>query len=186
VPISGRFIDDSSNLGYAFCVYPHARILAFAAVLAFSASTSGFAQPAPQIVPLNSPQLWQRLEFNITNVPAFGNPFDPDSIRLDATFTLPSGQTTTVPAFWYQAYRRSLSGGYESDAPTGAPGCGFATHRPRAAAIRFPSPFGRMTRFPARRFWQTSACQRMCRRPASVTPASRRAGNIFKPVTASP
>ena len=55
-------------------------------------------------------------------MPAFGNPFDPDSIRLDATFTLPSGQTTTVPAFWYQAYQRSLSGGYESDAPTGAPG----------------------------------------------------------------
>lgn len=80
------------------------------------------AQPAPQIIQLMPAQSWQRLEFTITNVPAVSNPFDPDLIRLDATFTLPSSKTVTVPAFWYQAYQRSLSGGYESDALVGPPG----------------------------------------------------------------
>ena len=84
-------------------------------------SISG-AQTAPQIIQLLPAQAWQRLEFTITNVPAVSNPFDPDVIRVDATFTLPSSKTVTVPAFWYQAYQRSLSGGYESDVPTGPPG----------------------------------------------------------------
>jgi len=75
----------------------------------------------PQIVQLNSAQYWQRLEFQITNVPAASNPFDPDVIRLDATFTLPSGSTIAVPAFWYQGYTRSLSGGNEYDAATSPP-----------------------------------------------------------------
>src|ERR1700690_2740911 len=79
------------------------------------------AQSAPQIIQLNSAQMWQRLEFSVTNVPAASNPFDPDVIRLDATFTLPSGKTMTVPAFWYQNYQRSLSGGYEQDTPVGLP-----------------------------------------------------------------
>jgi len=79
-------------------------------------------EAAPQISPLTSPQLWQRLEFTISNVPAAFNQFDPDSLRLDAAFTLPSGRVVAVPAFWYQAYQRSLSGGYESDAQLGPPG----------------------------------------------------------------
>lgn len=79
------------------------------------------AQAVPQFIQLTSAQLWQRLEFSITNVPAATNPFDPAVIRLDATFTLPSGKTMTVPAFWYQNYQRSLSGGYENDTPVGSP-----------------------------------------------------------------
>lgn len=79
------------------------------------------AQPTPQFIQLNSAQLWQRLEFTITNVPSAINPFDPDSIRVDATFTAPSGRTMTVPAFWYQNYVRSQSGGYEQETPLGLP-----------------------------------------------------------------
>ncbi len=79
------------------------------------------AQSTPQLIQLNSAQLWQRLEFSITNVPAATNPFDPDVIRLDATFTLPSGKTMNIPAFWYQNYQRSLSGGYEQFTPMGSP-----------------------------------------------------------------
>jgi len=78
----------------------------------------GYSQSAPQVTPLTSPQLWQRLEFTVGNVPSVGNPFDPDSIRLDATFTFPSGRAMVVPAFWYQGYQRSLLGGYEQDVPT--------------------------------------------------------------------
>ncbi|HEY4952886.1 MAG TPA: DUF5060 domain-containing protein [Verrucomicrobiae bacterium] len=94
----------------------------------FVAALCGFfhvalqAQVTPRMVQINSAQLWQRLEFGITNVPATSNPFDPDRIRLDATFTLPSGKMMTVPAFWYQDYQRSLSSGNESDTPVGSPG----------------------------------------------------------------
>jgi hypothetical protein len=93
-----------------------AQKLFFAAFLAFI-SVPGFSQP--QFIPVTSPQLWQRLEFKISNVPLVTNPFDPDVIRLDGTFTLPSGRTITVPAFWYQKYVRSLANGYEDDVPTG-------------------------------------------------------------------
>ena len=85
-------------------------------------SARGFSQSTPQISELTPPRLWQRLEFSIGNVPSAGNPFDPDLIRLDATFTSPSGRKTTVPAFWHQDYQRSLSGGYESDVPQGTAG----------------------------------------------------------------
>lgn len=68
-----------------------------------------------QIIQLTPAQTWQRLEFQITNVPIATNPFDPDTIKLDGTFTLPSGKVLTVPAFWYQSYQRNLSGGSEYD-----------------------------------------------------------------------
>src|SRR6185295_9581445 len=79
------------------------------------------AQSPVQIVPLNSPQVWQRVEFRADNVPAASNPFDPDVIRLDATFTSPSGQTRVVPAFWFQGYQRSLQSGSERLTASGAP-----------------------------------------------------------------
>jgi hypothetical protein len=92
-------------------------------LLASFLSFSGWAQTTgPQIVQLTSAQLWERLEFSITNVPAVSNPFDPDVIEVDATFTLPSGRRKVVPGFWYQAYQRSLSGNYEVDTATGSPG----------------------------------------------------------------
>ena len=84
------------------------------------------AQPVPQLVQLNSPQLWQRIEFAVTNVPDSSNPFDPDLIRLDAAFTLPSRKVMTVPAFWFQDYQRELlqdsQGDYESLNALGSPG----------------------------------------------------------------
>ncbi|HVU27333.1 MAG TPA: DUF5060 domain-containing protein [Verrucomicrobiae bacterium] len=80
------------------------------------------AQLTPVISQLNSAVIWERAEFGITNVPTTSNPFDPDVIRLDATFTSSSGKTKTVPAFWYQNYQRAFSGGYESDTPVGLPG----------------------------------------------------------------
>jgi hypothetical protein len=55
--------------------------------------TRGFAQSAPQISRLTSPQLWQGLELGINGVPSVGNPFDPDVIRLDPSFTLPSARS---------------------------------------------------------------------------------------------
>src|SRR6266571_6119382 len=88
-------------------------------MLLVSLMASAFAQP--QVVQLNAAQIWQRVEFRVGNSPSTSNPFDPDIIRVDATFALPSGSTMVVPAFWYQAYQRSLQSGSEkltaSDAP---------------------------------------------------------------------
>src|SRR5581483_11362688 len=89
----------------------------FASVLSLLAR----AQTSPQIQQLTSAQLWQRLEFRISSVPAASNPFDPDRIRVDGTFTLPSGRVVVVPAFWYQNYQRALSAGNESLTSVGLP-----------------------------------------------------------------
>ena len=87
----------------------------------FTGYTSPSVTGPLQIIPLNTAQVWQRLEFQITNVPSASNPFDPAVIRLDATFTAPSGKTMAVPAFWYQPYTRSLSSGNEQDTISGPP-----------------------------------------------------------------
>ena len=82
---------------------------------------SRLAAQTPQIVPLRTPQLWQRAEFRITNAPSAANNFDPDLIRCDATFTAPSGATFAVPAFWFQDYTHALVDGDEKLTPEGAP-----------------------------------------------------------------
>ncbi|MGO8839001.1 MAG: DUF5060 domain-containing protein [Limisphaerales bacterium] len=98
---------------------PIQRLLFFAAVL-----VPGFCQleaQTPEIVPLTQPQLWQRAEFRVDHVPVATNCFDPDLIRLDATFTPPSGRSLTVPAFWYQDFSRALENGSEVLTPAGTP-----------------------------------------------------------------
>jgi hypothetical protein len=75
---------------------------------------------SPRIVPLNQPRLWRCAEFRAENIPAASNNFDPDEIRLDATFTLPSGGRLVVPAFWYQDFTRALVNGSEILTPVGA------------------------------------------------------------------
>jgi hypothetical protein len=92
----------------------------FALVAGMTLATSGFAETLPQLVQLTPAQLWQRIEFRIENIPAAANPFDPNLIRLDAAFTLPSGRQVIVPAFWFQEYQRRLSGGSESISATGS------------------------------------------------------------------
>lgn len=89
--------------------------------LVFSGYTAPTPTGPPAIIQLTPAQGWQRVEFQITNVPVTSNPFDPDVIRLDGTFTFPSGATMVVPAFWYQGYVRNLSGGSELDSETGPP-----------------------------------------------------------------
>jgi hypothetical protein len=76
---------------------------------------------SPQIVQLNTAQLWRRVEFQVNNVPSATNRFDPDVIRLDATFTSPSGGVMIVPGFWFQNYTRSLAAGNEQLATSGSP-----------------------------------------------------------------
>ncbi len=76
---------------------------------------------SPKIVALNAPQLWHLAEFRVENVPTAINNFDPDKIRVDAAFTLPSGRSLTVPAFWYQAFASTMVNGVEVLTPAGVP-----------------------------------------------------------------
>ena len=74
-----------------------------------------------ELISLDLPRLWQRAEFRVDHAPAAANCFDPDQIRLDASFTPPSGRRLTVPAFWYQDYSRVLVHGAEILTPIGGP-----------------------------------------------------------------
>ncbi len=82
---------------------------------------AGLAAQTLQITPLRPPQLWQRAEFRVEHAPVAENNFDPDQIRLDATFTAPSGAQSVVPAFWFQDYTRTLVDGAEALTAVGAP-----------------------------------------------------------------
>jgi hypothetical protein len=93
------------------------------------------AQSAPQVVQLSSAEVWQRIEFKILNVPTSANPFDPEMIRVDATFALPSGKVMDVPAFWFQGYTRNLSGSTEVLSISGTPEWRLRFVSPEAGTI---------------------------------------------------
>jgi len=93
------------------------------AVLAASVALSMFGSVSATVslVPLGGAIQWQRVEWRIEGVPATANNFDPDLIRIDATFTAPSGRTMRVPAFWYQEHTRALVDGAQVLKPAAAP-----------------------------------------------------------------
>lgn len=61
-----------------------------------------------------------RFEAAIELSRSFTNPFDPDVIAVDVTFTSPTGRVRVAPAFWYQPF--TASGTFESYTPTGLAG----------------------------------------------------------------
>ncbi len=79
-----------------------------------AAAALAIAAHAVEIVPLNAPTQWQRLEFRLAGVPSATNPFDPDQIRVDAVFRAPAGSEVLVPAFWFRDYARRLAGTSEA------------------------------------------------------------------------
>lgn len=89
-----------------------------------------------QVAPLNAPQAGQRVEFEITGVPAVANPYDPDLVRVDGVFTLPSGRTLSLPAFWFQDFTRKLANGAEVLTAKGAPGWRLRFTPPEAGAYQ--------------------------------------------------
>ncbi len=78
-------------------------------MLALMAQEAG----VPELLPGQTPQVGRVLEFSVSGVPQTGNPFDPEALRVDAAFRLPSGQTRAVPGFWFQDYSRRLGSGRE-------------------------------------------------------------------------
>ena len=60
----------------------------------------------------SAPRVWAMGEIRISGVPLEGaNPFDPDVIAVDVSFTSPSKQVKVVPAFWYRPFSRELKKG---------------------------------------------------------------------------
>lgn len=60
----------------------------------------------------NVPQ-FGRVEFSVSLKATYDNPFDADDILLEARIKKPSGETITVPGFYYQPYSRSLQNNRE-------------------------------------------------------------------------
>ena len=90
---------------------------------------------AMRVVPAtNGQRVWQVSEFALFGIRETDNPYDPESIAVDVTFTAPSGEAVTVPAFWFQDYTRELLAPEQPDpgnerrrqseklCPTGKPG----------------------------------------------------------------
>lgn len=84
------------------------------------AGTSALAEVA--LVPVQTPQLWQRAEFRIEGAPSVANNFDPDQIRLDAIIESPAGKKISVAAFWSEDFASELVGGSEKVHATGEKG----------------------------------------------------------------
>ncbi len=111
--------------------------LSVLAVLAFLApGTIGFADMPEtfpgQISPMRAALRIGKVATNASQVPQYGllelavdlgaayeNPFDPDEVRLDATFTSPSGKVHRVPGFFMVDYQRKVSEGSEVMVPEG-------------------------------------------------------------------
>lgn len=85
----------------------HPRCTLWCLVVLSLIASSGIAAEVQAIL-LSPARAWQRAEFRITGAPTAENNFDPEQIRLDATFTTPAGDTLTVPAFWFQDYTRRI------------------------------------------------------------------------------
>ncbi|HEU5078212.1 MAG TPA: cellulase family glycosylhydrolase [Opitutaceae bacterium] len=75
---------------------------------------------AAEVKLLQPARAWEMAEFRLENAPTAANNFDPEQVRIDATFTTASGATTSkVPAFWYEDFSRALVNGAEVLTPQG-------------------------------------------------------------------
>lgn len=63
-----------------------------------------------------------RFQASISLSETFVNPFDPDEIAVDVTFTSPTGRTQVVPAFWYEPFTVVGSPDWEQYQSTGQAG----------------------------------------------------------------
>ncbi len=66
-------------------------------------------------------EVFSPLELDLNVTADYGNPFDPSEVNVSVFFNLPDKRVIEVPAFYYQEYRRSLSGYGERLDPVGRP-----------------------------------------------------------------
>lgn len=86
-----------------------ALIGAFAVLELLAAFPVAAAGPEVRSVELLTPQVarYGRVELSADITGDWQNPFDPDQVAVDASFTAPSGERLRVPGFWYQDYAES-------------------------------------------------------------------------------
>jgi hypothetical protein len=64
---------------------------------------------------------YHRFELSVTPAAEYANPFDAGEVRIEATFTAPSGAEVVVRAFWTQDFTSALADGRERLTPQGEP-----------------------------------------------------------------
>ncbi|HZG65868.1 MAG TPA: DUF5060 domain-containing protein [Herpetosiphonaceae bacterium] len=64
---------------------------------------------------------YEKIELSLDIEATYQNPFDPAQIDVRADFVAPDGQQWSVPAFYWQDYESTLTGGTEILAPRGEP-----------------------------------------------------------------
>lgn len=85
--------------------------------------TGGPALEISNIVELADPVgRFERFEADIELSRTYADPFDPDEVSVDVTFTAPSGATSSMPAFWFQDFEvRAGTETFEVYDPVGDP-----------------------------------------------------------------
>lgn len=65
-------------------------------------------------------EAYSLLEVRFGLTVSYSNPFDPEVIEVNGHIALPSGDTVTIPCFWYQGFTVNY-GSYETYTPVGPP-----------------------------------------------------------------
>lgn len=97
--------------------YPTCAVM-LSAMLCLAPFAASGAELALQL-PATRAAVRERLEIQVTGVPAEGNPFDPESLSVDVKVTGPSGKRIRLPGYFHRDYTRSLEGQQEQLTPQG-------------------------------------------------------------------
>jgi hypothetical protein len=90
----------------------HSQVDAVFALL-FLAGVTGAAEPAGRLElkqSIATPEMFERVEIEVSGMPTATNPFDPESITLDLEDVAPSGKRLHVPGFYLNDFDRKLEG----------------------------------------------------------------------------
>ena len=83
------------------------RVLCCALLLVLTAHVWAVPTVAVRALPALDLAAYGQAEWAVTLDKTYADPFDPDEIAVDATFTGPKGQVLRLPGFWSQDFRRS-------------------------------------------------------------------------------
>jgi hypothetical protein len=111
LPQEPRFLLHSSRfVRHAACRKPDAvRLIVLLSLLHFlPAVADGAESPLSLRLPSSKPEVFERVQITVSGMPAAANPFDPESITLDAEITHPSGKKLRVPGFFSREFQRKL------------------------------------------------------------------------------
>lgn len=126
-----KFYRDNSSVYFPDCAanfINKSRLFAGCASLAlmlFCLTSSTSAQEKIELsnvrVDKQTPQVYERVTFEMDLRAVYDNPFDPEQVAVDAEAIAPSGRRSTVPGFLYQEYRRTKERAAERLTEIGVP-----------------------------------------------------------------